>query len=228
MLRITEGRLAEDLIALQKVESISLVERITQTYNNIDCLAKTPSLPYVLRCVELQPDQVRVMIIGQDPYPAYGAATGLAFSINRFVSEKSSGQSVYKLAQEIYRSMGYPLPDKVSGNLDHWQAQGVMLLNSALTTKTGDCGSHIEEWRTCVHEIVTDYVRLNSNIIVVCLGARARDLIRGINIRKVICKDHPNARPSNIQGSDLFIEINTLLGDYAIDWRLTEEIQSLL
>ena len=82
-------------------------------------------------------DQVRVVIIGQDPYHDVGQAHGLCFSVNDGVAIPPSLLNIYK---EIARDLGKPVPS--SGNLQRWAAQGVLLLNATLTVEAHHPGSH--------------------------------------------------------------------------------------
>lgn len=216
------GEITDSLHALKNKHIPTHRDVIKHVYNSIPCVYKTPSLDRVLRCVELPPERTRVMIIGQDPYPQDGAATGLAFSIDIEVKEKGPGQSVYKLAKEIYRCINFPIPARLSGNLDHWQRSGVMLLNSALTTMINKVDVHGGYWRSCVRGIIYNYIQKNPDIVVLCLGSKARSIVKFMDIPKIIYMDHPNKPGSNIFGSDVFIRVNDMIQGMPIDWRLNE------
>lgn len=97
-----------------------------------------PDPPNIFRAFCLTDyDAVRVVILGQDPYPTPGHANGLAFSVNEGVELPRSLQKIYK---EIESDLGHrPGPD---GCLDRWAAQGVFLLNSSLTVRAGASNSH--------------------------------------------------------------------------------------
>lgn len=96
-----------------------------------------PARPF--RAFELvQPEDVRLLIIGQDPYPRPGDATGLAFHCERGVPP--SMRNVYKAFEAHLPGFARP---KIA-NLEHWAAQGVLLLNTALTVRLGDIGSHMK------------------------------------------------------------------------------------
>jgi uracil-DNA glycosylase len=82
-------------------------------------------------------DQVKVVILGQDPYHGAGQAHGLSFSVRDGVRPPPSLQNMYK---EIADDIGTPIPS--SGNLEHWANQGVLLLNATLTVAAGGAGSH--------------------------------------------------------------------------------------
>ena len=82
-------------------------------------------------------DQVRVVILGQDPYHGPGQANGLSFSVNDGVPLPPSLRNIFK---EIHDDLGSPIP--TSGDLKHWAEQGVLLLNATLTVAAGLAGSH--------------------------------------------------------------------------------------
>src|SRR5690606_39303675 len=82
-------------------------------------------------------DDIKVVIIGQDPYHGYGQANGLCFSVNDGVSHPPSLINIFK---EIENDLGIPYPK--SGNLMRWAEQGVLLLNATLTVRANLAGSH--------------------------------------------------------------------------------------
>src|SRR5688572_28745091 len=82
-------------------------------------------------------EDVRVVILGQDPYHGPGQAHGLCFSVPDGVPKPPSLQNIFK---EIHQDLGLPIP--ASGNLAHWAKQGVLLLNATLTVESGQAGSH--------------------------------------------------------------------------------------
>ncbi len=103
-----------------------------------------------LRALELTPlNEVRVVILGQDPYHGAGQAHGLAFSVQEGVRTPPSLVNIYK---ELATDCGVTAPGH--GNLEHWARQGVLLLNNALTVEEGQAGSHQKRgW-----EAITDAV----------------------------------------------------------------------
>jgi uracil-DNA glycosylase len=105
--------------------------------------AIAPALPF--RAFELvQPQDVRLVLVGQDPYPKAGDATGLAFHCARGIP--ASMRNVYAALEQALPGFRRP----AGANLEHWAAQGVLLLNAALTVRIGDAGSHLkfgwQEW----------------------------------------------------------------------------------
>lgn len=100
-------------------------------------------------------DDIKVVIIGQDPYHNPGQANGLCFSVQDNMAIPPSLQNIYK---EINTDLGLPIPQ--TGNLEHWADQGVLLLNATLTVLAGQAGSHQgkgwEEFTDAVIKILSD------------------------------------------------------------------------
>lgn len=97
-----------------------------------------PPTDQIFTALNLCPyDQVKVVIIGQDPYHGPGQAHGLAFSVQRGVPPPPSLKNIFT---ELQADVGIPKPSH--GNLEHWSKQGVILLNTALTVRKGDANSH--------------------------------------------------------------------------------------
>ena len=97
-----------------------------------------PEQKNVFRALELSPfSDVRVVILGQDPYHGAGQAHGLSFSVPDGIKIPPSLRNIYK---EITNDIGVPTPN--SGNLEPWSHQGVLLLNASLTVQNGQPGSH--------------------------------------------------------------------------------------
>lgn len=97
-----------------------------------------PDRKFVFRALEIPPDEVKVIIIGQDPYPNAQDACGLSFS----VSPRKSGLpgSLMNIQKEILTDLGST--ESADGDLTRWADQGVMLLNRVLTVSAGESGSH--------------------------------------------------------------------------------------
>lgn len=92
----------------------------------------------IFRAFELCPfENVKVVILGQDPYHGINQANGLCFSVNEGVQKPPSLKNIYK---EIENDLKIKMPD--SGNLDNWSRQGVLLLNATLTVRANQAGSH--------------------------------------------------------------------------------------
>lgn len=166
---------------------------------------------------------VKVVILGQDPYCGAGQAHGLAFSV---MLKGVLPKSLINIYKELQTDLG--ISSSKSGDLTKWAKQGVLLLNSVLTVEHGKPGSHFNfGW-----EIFTDFVisllsMSNRNVIFVLLGKSAFDKIGLINLERnlVIVSSHPSdiSVKKGFFGSRLFSKINInlkLFGKSEIDWRL--------
>jgi uracil-DNA glycosylase len=140
-------------------------------------------------------DKVKVVIIGQDPYHGFGQANGLCFSVNDGINFPPSLINIFK---EIQSDLGLPIP--ISGNLERWADQGVLLLNATLTVRESEAGSHQNKgW-----EIFTDYViqKLSDekeNIVFLLWGGIAQKKGAKINRTKhhVLESGHPSPLSAN-------------------------------
>lgn len=116
------------------------------------------------------PDEVKVVIIGQDPYHGEGQANGLCFSVNDGVQFPPSLRNIFK---EINADLGTPIP--TSGNLDRWAEQGVLLLNATLTVRAHSAASHAGHgWEQFTDSIVATLSELKSGVVYMLWGNYAQ------------------------------------------------------
>ena len=167
-------------------------------------------------------DKVAVVILGQDPYVRPGQAHGLAFSVKPGVMVPPSLSNIYK---ELESDLGCKRPEH--GNLTHWAKQGVLLLNTTLTVRTGEIGSHIGHgWETFTNAIIRALVTTTPKVFILW-GAPARQkkaLIPADN-HTIIESAHPSPQSAygGFFGSAPFSKTNAALLGYglaAIDWQL--------
>jgi len=164
---------------------------------------------------------VRVVILGQDPYPNPGQYYGVCFSVPEGVAIPGS---LFNMFKEIHDDLGKPIP--ASGNLDRWVRQGVFPLNSVLTVRAHETGSH----RNMGWEIFTDAVirKLSDereNLVFMLWGSYAKEKIALIDARKhlVLTAAHPSPRSADrgFFGCRHFSKANAFLrskGIREIDW----------
>lgn len=184
-----------------------------------------PAAPDVWRALELTPPEaVRVVLLGQDPYPTPGHADGLAFSVRPGVAVPRSLRNVFR---ELELDLGIAPP--AGGSLVPWARQGVLLLNTALTVEEGAAGAHARwGWRP-VTAAVIDAVSARAEPSVFLLwGRQAQDCAGRIAPRHtILAAAHPSplARGAFF-GSRPFSRANAALaaaGRGEIDWRLEPE-----
>jgi uracil-DNA glycosylase len=183
-----------------------------------------PAGKNVLRAFQQPFEQVRVLVVGQDPYPTPGHAVGLSFSVAPDVRPlPKSLQNIYK---EYVEDLGHPPP--TSGDLTPWADQGVLLLNRVLTVAPGAPGSHRNKgWEKVTEQAITALVeRIDQPLVAILWGRDARSLV------PLLGEDVPtveSAHPSPMSaaggffGSRPFSRVNEFLeelGDEPVDWRL--------
>jgi len=171
----------------------------------------------------LEPDEVNVIILGQDPYHGEGEAHGLAFSVPEGVKIPPSLRNIFReLADDIN------IPPPTSTDLTRWAKQGVLLLNTALTVAPGSPGSHAKNgWKKVTDAIIVALANSDKPRVFVLWGNHAqtkRELIPRNKSHLVIESAHPS--PLSVYrgfiGSRPFSQINSWLGKQGrpeIDWR---------
>jgi len=171
-----------------------------------------PSKELIFRAFELcKPQNIKVVIIGQDPYPTKGHANGLSFSLNSYVSPLS--KSLRNIYKELIDDVGVT---RINGDLEDWANQGVLLMNNVLTVREGQADSHKNKGWESFTDSVLVYLNENySNIVYVLWGAKAQQKTHLIIEEKncIIKSVHPSPLSAyrGFFGSKPFSQINTYL-----------------
>jgi uracil-DNA glycosylase len=167
-------------------------------------------------------DKVKVVIIGQDPYHGFGQANGLCFSVNDGINFPPSLINIFK---EIQSDLGLPIP--ISGNLERWADQGVLLLNATLTVRESEAGSHQNKgWETFTDSVIQKLSDEKENVVFLLWGGFAQKKGAKINRTKhhVLESGHPSPLSANRGfwfGNKHFSKTNTYLqslGKETIKW----------
>ena len=167
-------------------------------------------------------ERVRVLIVGQDPYPTVGHPIGLCFSVGADVRPLPG--SLHNIFQEYRDDLGLPPP--ACGDLTAWTKQGVMLLNRVLTVGVGRPGSHRGKgWEEVTEHAIRDLVARDQPLVAVLWGRDARNLRPLLGSTPVVESAHPSplSARSGFFGSRPFSRVNEhleRLGAAAVDWRL--------
>ena len=135
-------------------------------------------------------NKVKVVIIGQDPYHGPNQAHGLCFSVNDGVKFPPSLKNIFK---ELKADLGIELP--LTGNLEHWAKQGVLLLNATLTVRAHQAGSHQKQgWEQFTDEVIKKVSTNKENVVFILWGAYAQKKGAIIDEQKhyVIKSAHPS------------------------------------
>ena len=169
-------------------------------------------------------DQLKVVIIGQDPYHGPGQAHGLSFSVPDGVSPPPSLINIFK---EIENDLKIPFPK--SGNLSPWANQGVFLLNATLSVRAHQAGSHQKQgWEVFTDQVIQTISTQKEGVVFMLWGGFAKKKAQLINSSKhlILSSGHPSPLSANRGywfGKKHFSQANTYLkskGKKEIDWRL--------
>ena len=173
------------------------------------------------------PDQVKVLLLGQDPYPTEGHANGLAFSVSPGVKVPASLRNLYAALET---ELGHPRA--ASGDLTAWAEQGVLLLNTVLSVRAGESNSHRKHgWESLTTAIVQHIAQREKPTAFLCLGKPAQALVRECAPAPqhlVLNLPHPSplngaAFVTEAKGVKPFTRINTFLEDAGrspVSWAL--------
>ncbi|RCG30922.1 uracil-DNA glycosylase [Sphaerisporangium album] len=181
-----------------------------------------PAGANVLRAFQQPFDQVRVLIVGQDPYPTPGHAVGLSFSVAPDVRPLPG--SLVNIFKEYTADLGYPQPS--NGDLTPWTEQGVLLLNRALTVAPGKPASHRGKgWEEVTEQAIHALVARGGPLVAILWGRDARSLKPMLGQVPAIESAHPSplSARSGFFGSRPFSRANELLqkqGAAPVEWKL--------
>tara|TARA_R110000850_G_scaffold268138_1_gene399434 strand:+ start:35039 stop:35704 length:666 start_codon:yes stop_codon:yes gene_type:complete len=167
-------------------------------------------------------DEIKVVILGQDPYHGSGQANGLCFSVNDGIPKPPSLQNIFR---EIKDDLAKDIPQ--TGNLERWANQGVFLLNATLTVRAHQAGSHQNKgWEKFTDAVIKIISEEKENVVFMLWGGYAKNKVKLINQRKhlILTSGHPSPLSANRGywfGNRHFGKANEFLeknGERKIDW----------
>lgn len=176
----------------------------------------------IFKALDLCPfNAVKVVILGQDPYHGPGQANGLAFSVNEGVPFPPSLLNIFK---ELQADIGKPIPQ--TGNLEHWERQGVLLLNATLTVRAHQAGSHQHRgWEQFTDAVIRSLTDERENLVYLLWGNYAQKKGSIINPTKNLILESAHPSPLSAHngffGSRPFSKTNIYLmlhGEDPIEW----------
>jgi uracil-DNA glycosylase len=181
-----------------------------------------PAGPDVLRAFTRPLADVRVLIVGQDPYPTPGHPTGLSFSVQPDV--RPVPRSLANIFAELESDLGVPRP--TTGDLSPWADQGVLLLNRVLTVRPGEPASHRGRgWEQVTARAIEALVERGGPLVAVLWGRDAQQLAPHLGDVPVVASAHPSPLSARrgFLGSRPFSRVDALLAEQGaapVDWTL--------
>ena len=171
----------------------------------------TPNVSQIFRAFyECPYNELKVVILGQDPYPKKGVADGIAFSCG---NTKEVQKSLKVMFKELEKTVGSRV--SFDPDLKNWSNQGVLMLNSALTTVPGSIGKHYDMWKPFMKYLLLKLNEMNPGLIYVFMGAVATDWADSISETnyKLYCYHPASAAYSGGEwdSNDMFNRVNQIL-----------------
>ena len=152
----------------EKESFVKLSEFVKSEYETQQCFPKEEDIFAAFNHCSF--DDVKIVIIGQDPYHGNGQANGLCFSVSDGIRKPPSLVNIFK---EINDDIGTSIPE--SGNLERWAKQGILLLNATLTVRANQAGSHQKKgWETFTDAIIKKISEKKEGIVFILWGAYAQ------------------------------------------------------
>lgn len=191
-----------------------LWHKVNSEYITTECF---PPRNQIFRAIELTPfDEVKVVIIGQDPYHGEKQANGLCFSVSDEVNAPPSLQNIFK---ELKQDTGI---EKKTNELDSWATQGVLLLNATLSVRAHAPNSHKDlGWERFTNCVIKEISEKKENVVFVLWGAFAQKKEELINSSKHLILKSPHPSPFSVHrgffGSRPFSKINEYLASKNLD-----------
>lgn len=176
----------------------------------------------IMRAFERPLDSVRVVIVGQDPYPTPGHAVGLSFSVEHDV--RPIPRSLTNIYRELHDDLG--IVPAEHGDLSHWAESGVLLMNRVLTVQSGAAGSHRGiGWESVTASALELLSRRGGPLVAVLWGKDAQTAAPLLGDVPIIASAHPSplSARNGFFGSQPFSRANELLvaqGGQPVDWRV--------
>lgn len=196
-----------------------LMKFLDEAYNDMEIYPPKKEIFNALKYTDF--DDVKVVIIGQDPYHGEGEANGLAFSVNKGVKIPPSLRNIFK---EINDELG--IDNGNNGDLTNWAKNGVLLLNTVLTVEKDKANSHKKKgWEKFTDKVIGSLNDREESIIFLLWGKPAQTKEKLISDRHIILKSpHPSPLSSyrGFFGNGHFKKVNEILkkaGNKGIDWR---------
>ena len=171
----------------------SLNSFVDKAYRNATCYPAKEDIFKALQQTCF--NDLRVVIIGQDPYHDKGQANGLSFSVKDTVAHPPSLKNIFK---ELERDLGIAIPK--SGNLERWATQGVLLLNATLTVAAHKPASHQRKgWETFTDAIISEISTHKNGVVFLLWGGFAKKKAKKIDVSKhhILSSGHPSPLSAN-------------------------------
>ena len=175
-----------------------------------------PPKDMVFKVFKMDVKDIRIVLLGQDPYHGPNQAHGLSFSVPASEKIPPSLKNIFKELKLNFPERNYNFE---TGNLEKWfTRENIFLLNASLTVQRGKAGSHMKKWETFTNNVIEFISEHNNNCVFLLLGNYAKSKNVFIkNKSKIITEVHPSPLARGFVGSNVFKRVEYVLGE-EIDW----------
>ena len=175
-----------------------------------------PPKECIFRVFEMDVKDIRILLLGQDPYHGPNQANGLSFSSN---------EKIPPSLKNIYKELTLEFPERnykfTTGNLEEWfYREKIFLLNSSLTVQKGKAGSHMKKWEAFTNDVIKYISEQNDNCVFLLLGNYAKSKEVFIkNKSKIVMEVHPSPLARGFIGSNVFKRVEAILEE-EVNWSI--------
>lgn len=177
-----------------------------------------PPKHQVLRVFEVSVYDIKIVLLGQDPYHGKGQAHGLSFSVPQGIPVPPSLKNIFKELQLSFPERNYRFDH---GDLTQWfEREKIFLFNASLTVEAGQAGSHMSLWKDFTDDVIRFIDQHNSTCVFLLLGnfAKAKaDLIKKKD--RIVMETHPSPLARGFVGSNVFQRVENVLGQ-PVNWSI--------
>lgn len=202
-----------EILKLDKFKNLE--KNLIEEYENFEGLAEIyPKKELIFNAFNyFNFEDLKVVIIGQDPYHQPNQANGLCFSVNKNIKIPPSLKNIFR---EIYDNYDLELPNLTTGNLEYLAQQGILLLNNTLSVRQSTPNSHLKIWKGFSDEIIKYILKNHNNIVFLLWGNNAKKILKNKNIKNhyTLEANHPSPLSANKGGwfgNKHFIKTNKIL-----------------
>lgn len=197
---------------IDKAELSNVLQKVNYAYNHTSVM---PSYGDIFKAFTLcKLSDLKIVMLGQDPYPQRGAATGILFGNSSFTKEDDLSPSLKIIKEAV---IDFEIPHNLitfDNTLESWCKQGILMLNSALTVELNRIGSHVMLWRKFIGSLLTNICKYETGLIFVLFGTQAQTFSPYINkaYNTIITEKHPAwyARTGEKMPHSLFTTISDM------------------
>lgn len=185
-----------------------------------------PPKDQVFRVFQLPVDQIRIVLLGQDPYHGPGQADGLSFSVPIGNTIPPSLLNIFKELKQSFPERDYKFP---SGNLEEWLTrEKIFLCNASLTVEKGKPGSHMEMWKDFTDDVIRYIDKHNKTCVFLLLGNFAKSKASLLTKQdRVVSEVHPSPLAKGFVGSNVFQRVEKVLGS-PVNWSNANPYKQIL